>query len=215
MTTESELSITRQRARLVAETKERLHASTITDQQDALDTIRHEGIDELFDELLALLSSTQNQELTRQIVDLLIDARSSLLVDAIGNALKAENLPTEYLAQLLSLCWQSLLDFSPILSQLIPYLRHPDLQVVIEAVTSVEIALDHASKQALQDTIPTFKQYLAQEKQSAEGRRFLEELLAKAQISLQQQANSEREARTNHSHHHHHTCECDHENEDN
>lgn len=213
MTTESELSITRQRARLVAETKERLHAATITDQQDALDTIRHEGIDELFDELLALLSSTQNQELTRQIVDLLIDARSSLLVDAIGNALKAENLPTEYLAQLLSLCWQSLLDFSPILSQLIPYLRHPDLQVVIEAVTSVEIALDHASRQALQDTIPTFKYYLAEEKRS-EVRRFLEELLAKAQISLQQQANSAREARTNHSHHHH-TCECDHENEDN
>lgn len=214
MTTESELSITRQRARLVAETKERLHAATITDQQDALDTIRHEGIDELFDELLALLSSTQNQELTRQIVDLLIDARSSLLVDAIGNALKAENLPTEYLAQLLSLCWQSLLDFSPILSQLIPYLRHPDLQVVIEAVTSVEIALDHASRQSLEATIRIFKQYLAQEKRS-EVRRFLEELLAKAQISLQQQANSAREARTNHSHHHHHTCECDHENEDN
>ena len=215
MTTESELSITRQRERLVSEAKERLHASTITEQQGALDTIRHEGIDELFEDLLYLLSTTQDPELTRQILDLLIDARSSLLVDAIGNALKAENLPTEYLAQLLSLCWQSLLDFSPILPQLIPYLRHPDLQVVIEAVTSVEIALDHASKQVLQDTIPTFKYYLAQEKQSAEGRRFLEELLAKAQISLQQQANAAREARTNHSHHHHHTCECDHENEDN
>lgn len=104
-------------------------------------------------QLLALLVEPDIATgIQKELFHLLINAKVSSLVSAVGAALAEAKTP-QTLQLLLQLCWQSPLDFSPLLPQLVPLLTHEDLQVQIEAVTSVRYALDRCPAQLLNEVI--------------------------------------------------------------
>ncbi len=103
--------------------------------------------------LLALLTEpTTPPALGQELFHLLANAKVSSLVPAVGAALAEANTP-HALQLLLQLCWQSPLDFSPLLPQLVPLIAHEDLQVQIEAVTSVRYALDRCPAGLLEQVV--------------------------------------------------------------
>ena len=180
------------RKEVIATTRNLLRACDEQAILEGLDTVREEGLEELWSEVLGLLSSP-HERVHSALLDLLIDVHSTSLIPHLGHALSTTSLPSDRLARLLSVCWQSPLDCSPLIPHLIPYLDHPDLRVVIEAMTSLEIALDHASRAQLQETTVQLKQ-LVKEVKRQEVKLLLEELVSTAARTLQQVVNAERES---------------------
>ena len=194
------------RKQVIANTRALLRANDERSHLEGIETVRHEAIEELWPEVLALFSS-ENERVVETLCELLIDVHASSLILHLGNTLEAE-WEAERLARILSICWQSPLDFSPLIPQLLPYLTHPDLQVVIEAMTSLEIAFDHASRVQLQEAVSSLKAFGKEEKRH-EVRLLLEELVSTASRTLQQVVNAEREAKNApQEHHHEHDDEC-------
>lgn len=179
------------RAELIASTRGDLRAYDAQVVLEGLETVRHEGLEELWPEVLELFTSPHEQ-VHSALFELLINVHTTSLIPHLGHALHETSLPADRLARLLSVCWQSPLDFSPLIPHFIPYLNHPDLQVVIEAMTSLEIALDHASRSQLQETTTTLKQ-LVKEVKRHEVQLLLEELISTTARTLQQVVNAERE----------------------
>ena len=197
----------KQRKNLIAETRALLQSEHSNTLRSALDTVRSEGLEELLPETLALFATT-DLELRSYIFEFLIDIHSSALVTHLANALE-KDYDAEVLALILSVCWQSPLDYSPLLERLLPFMSHPNLQVVIETMTSLEIAFDHASRTQLEFALKALKQMQKEEKRQ-EVRLLLEELQSTCSRCLQQVINNEREKKQE-AHHHHEHCDCGHE----
>ena len=207
MEVENSTEAQKQRRNLIAETRSLLQSEHSSTLRSALDTVRSEGLEELLPETLALLATT-DLELRQYIFEFLIDIHSSALVTHLANALE-KDYEADLLALLISLCWQSPLDYSPLLERLLPFMSHPNLQVVIETMTSLEIAFDHASRTQLEFALKALKQMQKEEKRQ-EVRLLLEELQSTCSRCLQQVINNEREEKQE-AHHHHEHCDCGHE----
>ena len=198
------------RKQVIANTRALLRANDERSHLEGIETVRHEAIEELWPEVLALFASG-SERVVEALFSLLIDVHATSLIPHLGHALEAE-WEAERLSRLLSICWQSPLDFSPLIPQLLPYLTHPDLQVVIESITSLEIAFDHASRTQLQEVIVTLKA-VGKEERRHDVRLLLEELISTASRTLQQVVNAEREAKSVSPHEHPHVHEDGHDEE--
>lgn len=199
-----------QRQLLVATTREHLLANDIEEQLGALATIQEYELDELLVEVITLLQNN-NETLRKKITDFLIDIHSSALVTHMQEALK-RSYADQTLALIISICWMSPLDFSPIISVLLPFIVHSDLQVVIETITSLEIAFEHASRKQLEAALKQLKELHKTEKRS-EIRPLLAETISTCSNILQQVINAERNGKITpaQTHHHHDGCHCDNE----
>lgn len=195
----------KQRKARIDETRTRLQAKSSTTVRSALDIVRTEALEELLPDVVALLA-TPDAALRKEIFELLIDVHSSALVTSLAEALE-KDYEADVLALILSVCWQSPLDYSPLLERLLLFMSHPHLQVVIETMTSLEIAFDHASRPQLEAALKQLKKMQKEEKRQ-EVRLLLEELQSTCSRSLQQVINNEREEKHVTEHHHHDHCGC-------
>ena len=119
----------------------------------------------LLPELLMVTQAETDSQVRREVVELLSDVRSRALVAAMGEALRAGD-EGPHLPLLVSICWMNSMDFSPILDELLELVSHNDLQVQVEAVTSVELALERSPLKKLREGIAVLKKRL----QRVEGR---------------------------------------------
>lgn len=126
-------------------------------QLEALRALREDDDATLLTELLQMVTRTTTDPQVRQeTVELLADVHSRALVKAMGEALAACR-EQDYLPELVSICWMNRMDFSPILQHLLALVSHADLRVQVEAVTSVELALEHCSLAQMRSGIADLK----------------------------------------------------------
>lgn len=107
--------------------------------------------------LEAYVCEATDAAVCREILALLADLHSEALIAALGEALAGE-LPSAKRAGLLSICWQNRMDFSPLIPQMLESLVCEDLLVVNEAVTSLELALEHASLEMVRSTLRSLRE---------------------------------------------------------
>ena len=128
--------------------------------EEELKIIRDKGDLELIPELIELIKDEQvSTDRKHKIVELLSDITNSnvreMLIDAI-DSLKG----TPYLSLLISAMWQSRLDFTPWLDQIVQLMFEADLYTTIEVITLIENSSEnlndsqkHHIRNILQDQI--------------------------------------------------------------
>lgn len=209
METREKAEAQKRRQDLINATRNLLESNDSITARNALDTVRTEELEELLPEVLVLLTRS-DLELRHYAFEFLIDVHTSSLVGYLADVLEREH-ESDVLVLLISLCWHSPLDYSPLLERLLAYLAHPSLEVVIEAMTSLEIAFDHSSRTQLEGAMKVLKGMQKGEKRQ-EVRLLLEELQSTCSRCVQQVINNEREekqesAKKAHQHSHEH-CNC-------
>ena len=86
------------------------------------------------------------------------------------------------------------MDFSPILDELLELVSHSDLQVQVEAVTSVELALERSSLKKLREGIAVLKKRL-QRVEGREAKALVKEMINTLEQHAMQRSGREEESR--------------------
>lgn len=171
-----------------------LKSSTVEQQREAIRRAREsEGECNIPLLLEVFLDGGTNPEVRQDLLGLLIDIKYSGLVDAVEQALDTVQLEAQQ-ADLLSICWQSSLDFSRLIPRFVEALSCADLRVVIEAVTALEVAFEHAAPEGIKEVVRRLKQ-MEKEGVPEDNRVFLREMISVAGQAQQQAANARREAK--------------------
>lgn len=148
----------------------------------------------LLPELLKMVTQAEtDSQVRREVVELLSDVRSRALVAAMGEALRAGG-EGPHLPLLVSICWMNSMDFSPILDELLELVSHSDLQVQVEAVTSVELALERSSLKKLREGIAVLKKRL-QRVEGREAKALVKEMINTLEQHAMQRSGREEESR--------------------
>ncbi|PIE83901.1 MAG: hypothetical protein CSA07_04825 [Bacteroidia bacterium] len=152
--------------------------------------------DESPDHIPALLATfcqeQTTEEVRHEIIRLLVDVKYTALIPALQQQLEEQSLPDDLKAGLISVCWQNSMDFSPLMGYLAEQLLSPSLQVLVEAVTALEVAFEYASPEELKAVVRRLKQ-MENEKLGEENRVFVREMLSIATQAQQQATNALRE----------------------
>ncbi|PID90556.1 MAG: hypothetical protein CSA97_02305 [Bacteroidetes bacterium] len=148
------------------------------------------------------------EEVRHEILRLLVDAKYTALIPAIEQRLIEGKLPAELQASLISICWQNSMDFSPLIGYFTEQLASPSLQVVVESVTALEVAMEYARPEVLKGVVKRIKE-LGNEKLPEENRVFIQEMGSLAAQAYQQAANAQREAKRSATEGDE-GCQCDH-----
>lgn len=161
-------------------------------QLEVLRSLRDDDDDTLLNELLLMVTRESTDEQVRQeVVELLADVRSRALVSAMGDALRTGGDST-YLPALVSICWMNRMDFSPILNELLALVSHSDLRVQVEAITSVELALEHCTVDRIRLGVSDLKMRLKKLK-GREARALVNEMINTLERDAAQRASGEKE----------------------
>ena len=86
------------------------------------------------------------------------------------------------------------MDFSPILDELLELVSHSDLQVQVEAVTSVELALERSPLKKLREGIAVLKKRL-QRVEGREAKALVKEMINTLEQHAMQRSGREEEPR--------------------
>lgn len=161
-------------------------------QLEALRALREDNDATLLAELLQMVTrSTTDPQVRQETVELLADVRSRALVKAMGDALAACH-ETAYLPELVSICWMNRMDFSPILQELLALVSHSDLRVQVEAVTSIELALEHCTVAQMRSGVAELKRRLKRI-DGREARALVQEMINTLERDAAQRAAGEKE----------------------
>lgn len=161
-------------------------------QLEVLRSLRDDDDDTLLNELLLMVTRESTDEQVRQeVVELLADVRSRTLVSAMGDALRTGG-DSAYLPALVSICWMNRMDFSPILNELLALVSHSDLRVQVEAITSVELALEHCTVDQIRLGVANLKMRLKKLK-GREARALVNEMINTLERDAAQRASGEKE----------------------
>lgn len=146
-------------------------------QMEVLRELREGDDATLLAELLRMVTRESTDSIVRQeVVELLSDVRSRLLVKAMGEALR-ESRDSVYLPELVSICWMNRMDFSPILGDLLAMVSHSDLRVQVEAITSVELVMGHCGAAQLRSGVAELKDRL-KKMESREAKALVQEMIS-------------------------------------
>lgn len=160
-------------------------------QLETLRALREEPDQALGNAILDIIALEETHPSVRQeALVLLCDAQAHSLIAALSEALN-RHINSLYLPEMVSICWQNHLDFTPLLPQLISLVSHPDPRVQIEAVTAVEINLEMAETHVIQEGLQLLKT-LCQTVENRETRALIRETITLLTSTLQQRANDEK-----------------------
>ncbi len=110
--------------------------------------IRDSGEEYMVEAIINLLFSKRTDRLKGEVMNFLVDIKSQSAVAVFVSAIR-NNYGAEDLHRLVSVCWQSRLDFSADIELFIDLLCNADEQTSIEAFSVIENSLDGATSDRL------------------------------------------------------------------
>ncbi|MCF6241715.1 MAG: HEAT repeat domain-containing protein [Bacteroidales bacterium] len=115
----------------------KLQSNDIEEVLFALKELRNTGNKNLIPVVIELLSKHKNERVKKSITELLYDLKYQAAAPYIVEAIKSDNYK-EIRAQLLSVCWQSRLDFSEYIPVFIEQFIKGSFSVAFEAFTAID-----------------------------------------------------------------------------
>jgi len=113
-----------------------------------LEELRESGEDYMVDSIINLLFSKRSEVLKEAVVNFLVDVKNQAAAINIINTIKEKRNSAD-VARLVSVCWQSRLDFSNDIELFMELLCKADYQTSIEAFSVIENALDNTSDEKI------------------------------------------------------------------
>lgn len=133
-----------------------------------LEELRESGEDYIVDPIINLLFSNRTDVLKDAVVNFLIDIKKQSVTTIIINAIK-NNVTSKDLSHLVSVCWQSRLDFSAEIDLFVELLCKSDYQTSFEASTVIENCLDSISEDKIAEYIAFLKKEINKTPQSKQA----------------------------------------------
>lgn len=121
-----------------------------------LEEIRESGEEYMVEAIINLLFTKRSEHLKNEVVNFLVDIKNHEATAEITNAIR-NNYASADLHRLVSVCWQSRLDFSSEIGLFIDLLCKLDYQTGIEAFSVIENALDNTSTEEIAKHIAFLK----------------------------------------------------------
>lgn len=110
--------------------------------------------------LLEVLISNRSELLKRTIIDFLTDVNEKEAVDLYVEFIKT-NFPSERITEVITICWQSRLDFTKHIDIFFDILIRGDYQTAFEAFTVIENNIDDLNTDQLTNHISIVKKNIA------------------------------------------------------
>lgn len=138
-----------------------------------LTELRETGEDYMLPTILSLLFSTRSEKLKNEVVNFLVDLKNKSSIDTIVEAIR-QNKRSKDIHLLVSVCWQSRLDFTPYVDTFIDIMEHGNYQACLEAFTVIENMTENLSGEQLNDLKAKIKSVKGD---NAETKPLIEELV--------------------------------------
>ncbi len=138
-----------------------------------LTELRETGEDYMLPTILSLLFSTRSEKLKNEVVNFLVDLKNKSSIDTIVEAIR-QNKRSKDIHLLVSVCWQSRLDFTPYVDTFIDIMEHGNYQACLEAFTVIENMTENLSGEQLNELKAKIKSVKGD---NAETKPLIEELV--------------------------------------
>ncbi|MBC7124656.1 MAG: hypothetical protein H5T24_03425 [Bacteroidales bacterium] len=115
-----------------------------------LTELRETGEDYMLPTIINLLFSTRSEKLKNEVVNFLVDLKNKSSIDTIVEAIR-QNKRSKDIHLLVSVCWQSRLDFTPYVDTFIDIMEHGNYQACLEAFTVIENMTENLSGEQLNE----------------------------------------------------------------
>ncbi|MEY1639648.1 hypothetical protein [Tenuifilum osseticum] len=138
-----------------------------------LTELRETGEDYMLPTILSLLFSTRSEKLKNEVVNFLVDLKNKSSIDTIVEAIR-QNKRSKDIHLLVSVCWQSRLDFTPYVDTFIDIMEHGNYQACLEAFTVIENMTENLNGEQLNDLKAKIKSVKGD---NAETKPLIEELV--------------------------------------
>jgi hypothetical protein len=114
----------------------------------------------IIEPLLDLLLMDRSEVLKKNIVNFISDVKENAAIPLLVNHLK-KSFPQKQVNDILTICWQSRLDFSNELEIFFEILQKGNYQAAFEAFTVIENSLENLSLKEIDDHLTSLKKDLA------------------------------------------------------
>ena len=115
----------------------KLHSKDVSEVLFSLKEMRNTGNKDLILPVIDLLLNHQNESVKKEIISLLYDLKYQSAAKHIISAIKSDKY-AEIRAQLLSVCWQSRLDFSSYVPEFVKIFISGNFNEAFEAFTAID-----------------------------------------------------------------------------
>lgn len=115
-----------------------------------LEELRENGEDYMIDSIIHLLFTKRSDVLKEAVVNFLVDIKNQSAAVEIIKTIKEKKNSSD-VSHLVSVCWQSRLDFSNEIELFMDLLCKADYQTSIEAFSVIENALDNTSDEKIEE----------------------------------------------------------------
>ncbi len=121
----------------ISQLNKQLYSTSKSDVLSALDTIKHKGDTRLLPALLNLYETETNSEISHKLETLLYDIKDQQAVPILAKAV-ADTQNADFKTRLISVCWNTGLDFSEHLSTFTKIFTEADFLTAFEAFTLID-----------------------------------------------------------------------------
>lgn len=136
--------------------------------------LREGGEDYMVEPIIGLLFSNRSERIKNEVVSLLVDLKNPSAVPIIVQKLE-ENKNSKDIHRLISVCWQSRLNFSSHTNLLMDFVVNGDYQSCLEAFTAIENMMDSLSEETINQLKHRAEQSLGK---ATETKPLIEELIS-------------------------------------
>ncbi|MEW5847009.1 MAG: hypothetical protein AB1777_12200 [Bacteroidota bacterium] len=112
--------------------------------------LRESGEDYMLSTIINLLFSSRSENLKNEVVNFLVDLKNKSSIVPIIEAIK-QNKRSNDIHRLVSVCWQSRLDFTPYIDIFVDIMEHGDYEACLEAFTVIENMVENLNPEQLSD----------------------------------------------------------------
>lgn len=112
--------------------------------------LRESGEDYMLPTIINLLFSSRSENLKNEVVNFLVDLKNKSSIVTIIETIK-QNKRSKDIHLLVSVCWQSRLDFTPHIDIFIDIMEHGNYQACLEAFTVLENMVENLNSDELSD----------------------------------------------------------------
>jgi len=144
------MSSSSEREALVKAFEKRVSESSDEALMGMLEEIRESGENYMIPSLVNLLFANRGEALKQAVMNFLVDVKNQAAAEYFVSAIQ-NNTSSPDLYRLVSVCWQSRLDFSSHVDLFLTLLCNADLQTSIEAFSVIENALDAVSDEEVRE----------------------------------------------------------------
>lgn len=139
-----------------------------------LEELRESGENYMVDAIVNLLFTPRSDKMKDAIVNFLVDLKSQPVVPEITRNIR-DNSSSDDVARLVSVCWQSRLNFSSDIDLFVELVCKSDYQTSIEAFTVIENSMESVAREKLVEIIGTLE--IEKKKASIEKKSLIEETI--------------------------------------